>query len=523
MFEAAELGQILSKKEFEKLEPSLRLELVELQQELRRGSFPVVVLFAGVDGAGKGETVNELNAWLDPRWTMTHAYTERSEEERERPHFWRYWRDLPPKGKIGFFLSAWYSQPLVERVYGQSTDAELDQQLARIATFEKILADDGALILKYWMHLGKAQQKKRLKALERDPLTSWRVSETDWKNFGMYDAFIATTERTILKTSTGQAPWTIIDGEDPRYRVAAIAASLRDGIRKHLASAALASELRARQAAPAPGAKASKTQAKKKRVDEPLKPTTILGAMDLTQALEKKSYEQRYRREQARLGALGREARRRGISTLLVFEGQDAAGKGGAIRRVTAAFDARDFQVIPIAAPNDEERAHHYLWRFWRHLSRAGRLTIFDRSWYGRVLVERVEGFASESEWQRAYAELNHFESRLIDHGIVLVKYWLQVSQEEQLRRFKEREQTPFKRWKLTEEDWRNRDKWGDYELAVNEMVARTSTRVAPWTLVEGNCKRFARVKVLKTLADALETRLEADHKGRGKRKSDKK
>jgi polyphosphate kinase 2 (PPK2 family) len=205
---------------------------------------------------------------------------------------------------------------------------------------------------------------------------------------------------------------------------------------------------------------------------------------------------------------LQRRAGKRGVSTILVFEGWDAAGKGGAIRRVTGSLDARDYQVIPIAAPNDEERAHHYLWRFWRHLSRAGRLTIFDRSWYGRVLVERVEGFATEAEYMRGYGEIDHFEEQLVTDGILLLKFWIHISKAEQLKRFRDRSRTSYKQWKITDEDWRNRKRWDDYTVAVNDMVARTSTKIAPWTLVEGNDKNFARIKVLRTLADRLDDRL---------------
>jgi polyphosphate kinase 2 (PPK2 family) len=233
-------------------------------------------------------------------------------------------------------------------------------------------------------------------------------------------------------------------------------------------------------------------------------PLTILSSLDMSQAVSKKAFATDLEKYQGRLNLLQRKAEQKGVSTILVFEGLDAAGKGGAIRRVTGALDARSYQVIPIAAPTDEERAHHYLWRFWRQLSRAGRLTIFDRSWYGRVLVERVEGFATEREWRRAYSEITEFEEQLVDHGIVLMKYWVHISQDEQLRRFKAREKARYKRWKLTDEDWRNRAKWADYERAVNDMVERTSTRLAPWTLVEGNDKYFARLKVLKTACRSI-------------------
>ena len=191
-----------------------------------------------------------------------------------------------------------------------------------------------------------------------------------------------------------------------------------------------------------------------------------------------------------------------------VFEGNDGAGKGSSIRRVTSALDARCYDNVSVAAPTEEECAQPYLWRFWRHLPRRGRFTFFDRSWYGRVLVERIEGFCSEADWMRAYSEINDFESRLSRHETVVVKFWLAISKDEQLRRFKQREKTPFKRFKITDEDWRNREKWDAYETAVCDMVDRTSTAGAPWTLVEANNKYFARIKVLKTLCAAVEAAL---------------
>jgi polyphosphate kinase 2 (PPK2 family) len=239
---------------------------------------------------------------------------------------------------------------------------------------------------------------------------------------------------------------------------------------------------------------------------------SLLNALDLSRSLEKKAYTQELTHYQGKLYRLARAAREKKRSSILVFEGWDAAGKGGTIRRVTHAIDARNYQVISIAAPTDEERLHHYLWRFWRHIPRAGQVTIYDRSWYGRVLVERVEGFAGENEWMRAYSEIVNFEEALTGHGISLLKFWLHIDKDEQLKRFKEREQTPFKQYKITEDDYRNRDKWDAYDAAVNDMVARTGTQEAPWILVEANDKRYARVKILKTYCDKLEATLDGEH-----------
>jgi len=516
MFRTAELGQKVSKSEFNQREPLLRQALLEAQANLRVDSdFPVIILFAGVDGAGKGETVNILNEWMDPRWLITRAYDEPSDEERDRPEYWRYWRDLPPKGHIGLFLSSWYSQPILRRVHDKDDQAIFDDRLDRILAFEKALADDGALILKFWMHLSHDAQKKRLKKLEKDSLTSWRVTQQDWDHWHIYDRFESAAERTIMRTSTGPAPWTIVEGVDPQYRSLTVGGIIRDEVNRHtehvrqkkllLAAQRKADELEKQQTV---AETATSEEDEPAEVHEPLSGRTILSSLDMSLHLTKPEYKKQLKECQARLNQLHRRALKKKLSTILLFEGADAAGKGGAIRRVTAALDARHYQVLPIAAPTDEERAHHYLWRFWRHLARAGRINIFDRSWYGRVLVERVEGFASESEWKRAYAEINEFEEELTDHGILLLKYWVHISKDEQLARFKLREETPHKRWKLTEEDWRNRERWDDYEWAVNDIVEHTSTHSAPWVLVEGNDKRFSRIKVITTFCDRLEAML---------------
>jgi len=507
MFRTAELGRKVSKKEFHEQVPALRAELLEIQQKLLKEKFPVILVFGGVDGAGKGETVNLLNEWLDPRWLITRAYGPPSDEMSERPEYWRYWRDLPPKGLIGIFLSTWYSRPILDRVYGRTTDAEFDEALDRVVAFENALADDGALILKFWMHLGKDEQKARFKKLEKNPLTKWRVTQTDWDHWHKYDEFIAAAERAIMKTSTGHAPWQIVEGLDENYRSLTVATSVLNSIVKRVNEAKVQRKLKREleaQKGPSPVTVGDVIEVDAGATVVRLPKMTVLNSLDMNQVLEKKEYRKDLEAFQGKLNQRYREAKSLGISTILVFEGWDAAGKGGAIRRVTAALDARNFQVIPIAAPTDEERVQHYLWRFWRHLSRAGRVTVFDRSWYGRVLVERVEGFATEDEWKRAYAEINDFEEQLVNHGIVLCKFWMNITKEEQLARFKAREEVAYKRWKLTDEDWRNREKWDEYDIAVNEMVEKTSTTLAPWTLVEGNDKRFARVKVLNTVSDRL-------------------
>ena len=381
------------------------------------------------------------------------------------------------------------------QVHGTITQAEFDEALDRIISFERTLADDGALILKLWMHLGKKAQKKRFETLEKDPRLRWRVTKKDWKHWKMYGEFVSAAEHIIARTSAAHAPWTIIEGVDRRFRSLEVGTKLLDAIERRLAGSAEAEN----ESVSVPALDSAGSGSR----------ILVLSSLDLSKRLPRKDYSRKRDELQARLNLLHRKARDRKMSTALVFEGWDAGGKGGAIRRITPALDARDYRVIQTAAPSDEEKAHHYLWRFWRHLSRSGRFMIFDRSWYGRVLVERVEGFATDLEWQRAYSEINDFEQQLVEHGIVLVKFWLHISPEEQGRRFEARAKVPYKRWKLSAEHWRNREKWSRYELAVNDMIVGTSTPIAPWVLVAGEDKRSARVKVLKSVCESLERALD--------------
>lgn len=519
MFETAELGRSVSKQDYSQRAPQLRAQLLEAQARLRKADFPVLVLFGGVDGAGKSETANLLNEWMDPRRIVTHAFDQPSQEESERPEFWRYWSGLPRTGSVGIFLSAWYHRPLVERVHCEITAEQFDDDLDRIISLERTLADGGALIQKFWLHLGKTQQEERFRALEADPLQSWRVTEKDWKHWQRYEEFAVASERLISKTSTGFAPWAIVEGSDERYRSLQVGTVLLEAMERRL-------DRYDRKLALAKSSGSTRKSAAKesKKEDDSdtegsdgrdvaggvqAEPGSILDQLDLTLKIGKSKYGRKLEKLRGRLNRLQRIAKERGKSTILVFEGWDAGGKGGAIRRLTSALEATDYQVISIAAPTDEERQRHYLWRFWRHLSRAGRFTIFDRSWYGRVLVERVEGFATETEWRRSYAEINDFEHQLVEHGTTLAKFWIHISPDEQKRRFEARQKVKYKRWKLTDEDWRNREKWDAYEAAVHDMVERTSTPVARWHLIEGEDKKFARIRVMETVCQELERSLQ--------------
>jgi polyphosphate:AMP phosphotransferase len=493
MFESAELGHKIDKATYDMEEPKLRVALLEAQMDLAKSSkFPVIILVGGLDGAGRSETVNLLNEWMDPRFIETHGMGAPSDEELDRPMMWRFWRELPPKGKIGVFLGSWYTWPILNRVTERIKPAEFDQCMERAKRLERMLTDEGALILKFWIHLSKDKQEKRLKLLEENPKTRWRVTGRDWKHFKQYSKFRVVHESVIRHTSTAEAPWTIVEGYDPNYRSLTVGKVILEALCKRLADAEIKT---AAIHAPPP----------LPSIDQ----LDILKTLDLSQKIDKKEFKNELEKYQGKLALLTRKDKFKDITVIAMFEGNDAAGKGGAIRRIASALDARWYHIIPIAAPTEEERAQPYLWRFWRHIPRRGRLTIFDRSWYGRVLVERVEGFCSEADWMRAYSEINDFEAQLVRHNIVVIKFWLAISKEEQLERFKERERIGFKRFKITEDDWRNRNKWDEYERAVCDMVDRTSTEIAPWTLIEANDKNFARIKILKTLCKQIEAAMQ--------------
>ncbi|MCC6526843.1 MAG: polyphosphate:AMP phosphotransferase [Polyangiaceae bacterium] len=489
MFESAELGHTVTKASYARQVPKLREALLDAQYDLlEKKSFSTLILISGVDGAGKGETVNLLNEWMDPRHVHTHAMSVASDEEQQHPRNWRFWRALPPRGKIGVFFGSWYTYPIVRRAYGEIKDASLDQAMEEIVRLERMLADERVLVLKLWFHLSKKQQKRRLLALSADKRTRWRVTESDWKHFEIYDTFRRVSERALRQTSTADAPWRIIEGADARYRSLTAGRIVLESMRTRLSQTR-----QPRPFAPPPA-----------KPDEP----NLLRALDLSQKVSDKRYDKELEALQGRLNLLTRHPKWKKTGVVAVFEGADAAGKGGAIRRITGALDARQYRIVPVAAPTEEERAQPYLWRFWRNVPAYGQFVIFDRSWYGRVLVERVEGFCEQHDWNRAYSEINDFEEQLSGHGLVVVKFWLHIDADEQLRRFKEREATGFKRFKITAEDWRNRKKWKDYEVAACNMFERTSTEIAPWTLVPAVDKRFARIRILETICDRLEEQI---------------
>jgi len=508
MFHSLQLDQAVDRKTFREASLPLRTQLLEAQFALHAAGKRVLIIIAGVPGAGRGSLVHRCNEWLDARGVSTSAFWDHSDEEEERPYPWRFWRALPARGRIGIFFGSWYSRPLRARALEQIDDNAFDAEMHRIAELERALAVDGLVIVKLWLHISADYQRAQLeRSLAPDQLNLILPADQGALR-DRYPQLLQAAERMIVLTDRQPCTWHLVAAEDAyhrdlsvgRYLLAQMTAALQeDTSTQHTAGAQADTG--------SSGGKSSNgkrnDKAKKSRRIEDI-PATVLDMVKLSEEMTAEAYDTRLALLQKNLHELAWQARSTKVSLLLVFEGWDAAGKGSAIRRVTQSMDPRLFSLYQIGAPSDQERAQHYLWRFWRSLPRDGRITIFDRSWYGRVLVERVENLATEAEWQRAYAEINHFEGDIARHGASLLKFWLHISPEEQWRRFEERANTPHKHYKITDDDWRNRGRWPDYALAVDEMVRRTSTEAAPWTLIPGNDKRFARIAVLEAVCTHL-------------------
>jgi polyphosphate:AMP phosphotransferase len=484
--------QRLPKRAYQARARVLRAALVRLQVELKKVPFKVLLILAGPEGAGRGNLLNTLAEWLDPRGVETFSYHAPTDEEEKHPQQWRLWRSLPAPGRIGLYAGSWYTETLREEARSKRALSHVAQQAGRICDFERLLADGGTLIVKVWLQLSKAAQGRRLRTLRADPATAWRVTDEDWHHHRIYDRLAGTARLIRAKTDRPGARWTVIDSEDERARDLRVAQLLLTRFREQRRKVA-----RLEPAGPP-------------RPVTSLRPSGVrrLRALPLDQDLTEKDYDSLREKWLGRLNRAVRAALAADRSVVFAFEGWDAAGKGGAIRRLTSAIDPRDYRVIPVAKPTAEEKHAHFLWRFWRDIPRDGRMAVFDRSWYGRVLVERLEGFCREDEWQRAYAEINDFERQLTDHGAIVLKYWLHISHAEQLRRFREREATPHKRHKMNAEDWRNRRKRGAYEMAVGDMLALTDRENAPWHLVPADNKRFARLEVLRSASRRIEAAL---------------
>ena len=489
----AKAAQRITKRVYQARAGRLREQLVQLQVDLKKAPFKVLLILAGPEGAGRGNLLNTLAEWLDPRGVETFSYHPPTENEQSHPHQWRFWRSLPGIGRIGLYAGSWYTETLREEARSQRALSHVIQEAERIRDFEKLLASGGTLIVKVWLQISKAAQGRRLRTLRAEPATAWRVTDEDWHHHRIYDRLAQTARLIRTRTDRPGARWTIIDAEDERTRDLAVGQLLLSQFKQQQ-----------RRMARLARSKAS-------RVVKPLRPSGLrhLLALPLDQDLSEKDYNTLREKWLGRLNRAVRAGLAADRSIVFAFEGWDAAGKGGAIRRLTSAIDPRDYSVISVAKPTDEEKHAHYLWRFWRDIPRNGRMAVFDRSWYGRVLVERLEEFCRADEWKRAFQEINDFERELTGHGTIVLKYWLHVSHAEQLRRFREREATPHKQHKMNDEDWRNRKKRAAYEIAVGDMLALTDKENAPWHLVPADNKRFARLEVLRSASRQIEAALE--------------
>ena len=495
MLDQIDLYGKMKKSDYKAALDPLAAHLGELQRTARDLGIPVLVILEGWDAAGKGTLLNRLLLPLDPRGFKVYNVSNPSEEERMRPYLWASWVRTPAKGQIVFMNRSWYRRLLEGRFEKNLDKADVDEAFEETRDFERQLGLGGTILLKFFIHISREEQEKRLEELDKRKSSTWRVSEEEWKRHRHYRELLALTEEMLHKTDAGHAAWTIVAGHDERYAEIQMLTTLGNALEERIAELSRPS---GKNAGPQDSGEAVLSI-------EPLTPLTRLDDIDLSVGIERKKYKKDLPRLQERLREIQYVLYRERIPAVIAFEGWDAAGKGGAIKRLTERLDPRGYEVHPIGAPSDTERAHYHLWRFWNAFPKAGHIAVFDRTWYGRVLVERVEGFCSPEEWKRAYGEINDMESQWQRYGSILVKFWLQIDPDEQLSRFRERQDDPAKQWKITDEDWRNRSKWPEYQEAVEEMILRTSTLHAPWTVVEANSKEYARIKILHTIIMAIE------------------
>ncbi len=494
MLEKISFAKRMEKEAYKKELAPLQQELSLLQQKIKAANIPVLILFDGWGGAGKGDLIGKLIENFDPRGFQVYANAAAEPQEKRRPWLWRYWQELPAYGKICVMDRSWYQDVSVGRIEEELSQEEVLRRIHSIKMLERQLTDDGYVVLKFFLHISKKEQKERFEALQADKNTQWRVTEQDWKRNRNYETYFRAFDEMISYTDTPNAPWHVLPCQDKYAARLSMLRLVRDQLQRALAKKEL----------PHPPQTAE--------IMMPpifhLLPMPKLSQVTLEQKLEGEAYKKRLKDLQEQLEELHNKIYRKKMPVIICYEGWDAAGKGGNIKRVAAALDPRGYEVVPIASPTKEELAHQYLWRFWRKLPKTGHITIFDRTWYGRVMVERIEGFCSEEAWKRAYREINEFELELHDWGAVILKFWLQIDQQEQLVRFEERQNTPEKQWKITEEDWRNRAKWPLYEQAVDEMLQYTSTDFAPWHIISSQDKKFGRIQAMTILVEELKKRL---------------
>ena len=459
--------------------------LAASQMKIKEAGLPVMVIFEGWGAAGKGSVLGRVIKSIDPRFFKVKTYASPTAEEKRYPFLYRYIEDIPEKGKFTFYDTYWMEEITDSRMDGSMPDSEYEERIDSINRTERSLVDNGYLVMKFFFHIGKKEQKRRLDELLGNKDTKWRVDKGDLYENKHYDESMKVYDKYLKDTNSPTAPWYIIDAKDKKFAELQVLEFLNSGIETALKNKELASPIL--------------------QNTFPLKKTPKLGEIELKgKTLTEEEYDKRLDELQKELRQLHYKLYRKKIPVIIAYEGWDAAGKGGNIKRITGALDPRGFEVLPIASPEPHEKARHFLWRFWTRLPKTGHIAIFDRTWYGRVMVERIEGFCSENDWQRAYNEINEFEKELTDWGAVVIKFWVQIDKRTQLKRFKERQATPEKQWKITDEDWRNREKWNQYETAIDEMIQKTSTEFAPWYILESVDKKYARIKALEIVIDRI-------------------
>ncbi|MDE6761653.1 MAG: polyphosphate:AMP phosphotransferase [Lachnospiraceae bacterium] len=481
-------GEKPEEEELEKRLKEARVRLAARQMTIKERNLPVLILLEGWGAAGKGSILGKVIKNMDPRFFKVAAMKQPTEEELRKPFLYRHFVKIPQAGKFMFFDGGWMDEVTRAYLHGNITENQYKERVVSIKNFERQLTDNGYLVMKFFFHIDEKEQKKRIEGLLEDKNTRWRVGEDDlWQNKN-YDKCLTVYDQYLFDTNHSMAPWYLIDSKSKKWAELQMLEILISGIDTALMNSSLAVPIL--------------------QNIFPLKAIPRLSEIPLDKELSEEEYDQQLKACQKRLRQLHNELYRKKIPVVIAYEGWDAAGKGGNIKRIAAALDPRGYEVHPIASPEPHEKARHYLWRFWNRLPKDGHIAIFDRTWYGRVMVERLEGFCGENDWQRAYNEINEFEKELSDWGAVVIKFWVQIDKETQLERFTLRQNTPEKQWKITDEDWRNREKWDLYEDAVDEMLQKTSTTFAPWHVLESNDKKYARVKALKILIKEIEKRL---------------
>ena len=474
------------KEELKKKVKAEQERLAKSQMKIKEKKLPIMVIFEGWGAAGKGSVIGKVIKELDPRFYSVATMSAPPTAENKRyPFLYRYVVEIPEAGKFKFFDTCWMEE-VTSGVFNKTLDDKgYEKRIDSINTIERQLSDNGYLVMKFFFHIDEKEQKKRLKDLKDSKNTKWRVDKGDlWQN-KHYEECFEVYDRYLKDTNRDHAPWYIIDAKEKDNATYQVLSYLNQGIDTALSNQSKAAPIR--------------------QNIFPLRKTPLLKDIPLDKELSDEEYKKELKKLQKKLRDLHNVLYRKKIPVIIAYEGWDAAGKGGNIKRITDALDPRGYIVHPIASPEPHEKARLFLWRFWNRLPRTGHIAIFDRTWYGRVMVERLEGFCSENDWQRAYNEMNEFEHELTEEGAVVIKFWVQIDSDTQLKRFTDRQNTPEKQWKITDEDWRNREKWDLYEDAINEMLQKTNTKFAPWYILESVDKKYARIKALKIVIDSIE------------------